>query len=219
MQSLLIVGKNTLDLQKKAEEICIENKISKFDIEIFSSEKQIGIVDIRNLTKKIFLKTFKSEKKALILNAYLGITQDAQNAFLKILEEPPLSTIIIILVTSLDFVLPTILSRCTIINLEKITKLTDEQESKYLQVLLSLKKDKIGNALVLAQDNSKTKEDALLFLEGLIITTHDLIGKDKDFNDKEIAKMLKDFQKFYTIIKTTNVNARFALENLFLNLF
>lgn len=219
MQSLLIVGKNTLDLQKKAEEICIENKISKFDIEIFSSEKQIGIVDIRNLTKKIFLKTFKSEKKALILNAYLGITQDAQNAFLKILEEPPLSTIIIILVTSLDFVLPTILSRCTIINLEKITKLTDEQEDKYLQVLLSLKKDKIGNALVLAQDNSKTKEDALLFLEGLIITTHDLIGKDKDFNDKEIAKMLKDFQKFYTIIKTTNVNARFALENLFLNLF
>lgn len=218
MQSILIVSKTKDNLQKKAQEIVDENNISKFDVQTYTSDKQIGIPDIRALQKTIFLTTVKSEKKAVIIEAFLGMTQEAQNAFLKILEEPPLSTIIIILVSSLDFILPTVMSRCNLINLDTVAKLTNEQAQKNLQILLLLKKDKIANALTLAQDNSKTKEDALAFLQGLTITAHSLIGQNNDFSDKEITKMLKDFQKFYTIIKSTNVNVRFALENLFLNI-
>lgn len=219
MQSIIIVGKNIEELRKKAEEICIENKISKFDVSTLTSEKQIGIAEIRNLTKKIFLTTVKSEKKAVVLESFYGITVEAQNSFLKILEEPPQSSIIIICATSLDFFLPTIISRCNIINLEKVTKLTEQDYKKIIEVLINLKKNKIPLALVISQDNSKTREDALLFLESLMITTHNLVGEREGFSGKEVAKMLKDFQKFYTIIKTTNVNVRFALENLFLNLF
>jgi DNA polymerase-3 subunit delta' len=218
MQSVIILGKDIQELQKKAQEIISENKISPFDIQTFESEKQIGIGDIRSIGEKIFLTTVKSRKKAVVLKAYNGMTIDAQNAFLKILEEPPLSTIIIILTLSLDFILPTILSRCNLINLEKSKKLSEDEYSKNLSILLSLKKDRVGNALILAQNYSKTKQMALNFLEGLILTTENLIQRNDKISDKDLAKMLKDFQKFYTIIKTTNVNTRFALENLLLNI-
>ena len=213
MQSLIIVGNNAQELKNKALEIAKENKISKFDVEIITTEKAVGIGDIRNLQKNLFLKPLEGHKKAVILESFYGATIEAQNAFLKVLEEPPLSTVILILSTSLDFFLPTVLSRCKIINLEKTKKLTKEEISQNLELLNSLEKNHISNALVIAQNYSKDKETALDFLESLIISVHQNLG-----NDKKLGRVLKKLQKTHTIIKTTNVNVRFALENLFLNL-
>jgi DNA polymerase III gamma/tau subunit len=216
MQSLIIVGGDIQKLKDRAQEICSDNKISKFDIEDFQSEKAVGIGDIRALQKKIFLKPLESEKKAVILQAFLGMTNDSQNAFLKILEEPPENTIIIVLATSLDFFLPTVISRCKVINLEKEKTLTQEELQTNLRILSSLRFP--SNALIIAQDFSKDRQTALQFLEGLIITSEQSLNSSFDFTPKDLQKILKDLQKTYTIIKTTNVNVRFALENLFLNL-
>ena len=213
MQSLIIVGNNAQELKNKALEIAKENKISKFDVEIITTEKAVGIGDIRNLQKNLFLKPLEGDKKAVILESFYGATIEAQNAFLKVLEEPPLSTVILILATSLDFFLPTVLSRCKVINLEKTKKLTKEEISQNLEILNSLEKNHISNALVIAQNYSKDRETALDFLESLIISVHQNLG-----NDKKLGRVLKKLQKTHTIIKTTNVNVRFALENLFLNL-
>lgn len=210
MQSILIVGTKE-KTKEKALELCKENKISKFDIGFIETEKAVGIGDIRTLQKKIFLKPLESEQKTVILEAFLGMTNDSQNAFLKVLEEPPNNTIIIILTSSLDFVLPTVLSRCTIINLNQTRKLSGEEIEENIKLLLSA--NNISNALRIAQDFSKDKETALQFLESLIISTHQNLN-----DDKETGKVLKNLQKTHTIIKTTNVNVRFALENLFLNL-
>ena len=168
MQSLIIVGNNAQELKNKALEIAKENKISKFDVEIITTEKAVGIGDIRNLQKSLFLRPLESDKKAVILESFYGATIEAQNAFLKVLEEPPLSTVILILSTSLDFFLPTVLSRCKIINLEKTKKLTKEEISQNLEILNSLEKNHISNALVIAQNYSKDRETALDFLESLI---------------------------------------------------
>jgi DNA polymerase-3 subunit delta' len=109
MQSILITGRDKQNLRQAAQKICAENKISRFDVEVIETEKTVGIGDIRKLQEKLFLKPIKSETKAVILEAFLGMTADSQNAFLKVLEEPPNDTIIMILTSSLDFVLPTVL--------------------------------------------------------------------------------------------------------------
>ena len=219
MQSILITGKDAQKLKEEAQNICTKNKISKFDVEIFQTEKAVGIGDIRALQKKIFLKPAESEKKAIILEAFFGMTNDSQNAFLKILEEPPESTVIIILVTSLDFVLPTVLSRCALINIEKLSGLSNEEITYNLKLLSALKNADTVLALKISQENGKNRETALHFLEDLIISTHGSLEKNTDLPPHEIGKVLKNLQKTHTIIKTTNVSPRFALENLFLNLF
>jgi DNA polymerase III gamma/tau subunit len=210
MQSILITGKDKDQIKLAAQEICNDNKISRFDIEIIETEKIVGIGEIRKLQEKLFLKPIESETKAVILEAFLGMTADSQNAFLKVLEEPPNDTIIMILTSSLDFVLPTVLSRCSLINLDQVKKLTDEEIADNLKLIIELKNGDASKALKIAQDNGKDREVALTFLENLIISVHTDLKSDN-------LQILKELQKNYTIIKTTNVAPRLALENLFLN--
>lgn len=209
MQSVIILG-TPEKTKEKVQEILNEAKISKFDVHTYFSEKTIGILDIRNLQKNIFLKPGFSEKKAIILEGFTGITIDAQNSFLKTLEEPPQSTIILILVSSLDFLLPTVFSRCSLINLTEKNKHLQKQEN-YLKILISVI-DGEENPLVIAQTYGKDKETALKFLENLIIAA------EENINTKNFAKVLRKLQKTHTIISSTNTNIRFTLENLFLNL-
>jgi DNA polymerase III gamma/tau subunit len=210
MQSILITGNDIEQLKAAAQKICDENAVSRFDKEIITSEKIIGIGDIRKLQEKLFLKPLENQTKAVILEAFLGMTADSQNAFLKVLEEPPADTIIIILTVSLDFVLPTVLSRCSLINLDQIKKISDEEIAENLKLIGELKNGNASKALKIAQDNGKDREVALAFLEGLIISLHTKL-------ESENLQILKSLQKTYTIIKTTNVAPRLALENLFLN--
>lgn len=220
MQSLIIVGKNTEELKKKALEICRENKISRFDVQVLQTEKAVGIGDIRKLQDTLILKPIESDQKAAILECFLGMTTESQNAFLKILEEPPANTIIILLSTSLDFFLPTVLSRCNLITLEGKENQSKEEIEENLRVLSSLRFP--SNALIIAQDFSKDRTNALEFLEKMIRSSEDAITKpnlQEYFSIRELKTILKELQKTYTIIKGTNVNVRFALENLFLNLY
>ena len=210
MQSILITGKDKQNLREAVRAICAENKVSRFDVEIIESEKTVGIGDIRKLQEKLFLKPMESEIKVVVLEAFFGMTPDSQNAFLKVLEEPPTDTIIIILALSLDFVLPTVLSRCSLINFDKVKQLSEGEIVNNLKIIAQLKNGGASKALKIAQDNSKDREVALAFLEGLIISLHNKL-------ESENLQILKALQKTYTIIKTTNVTPRLALENLFLN--
>lgn len=210
MQSILIVGSKE-ETKEKALSLCLDFKISKFDIDRIETEKSLGISEIRLLQKRIFLKPIENENKCVILELFSGVGLEAQNAFLKLLEEPPANTIIIMLVLETDFLLPTILSRCNIINLKKTKKIDSENLSKNLKVLNELIKGK--NVLFLAQNNGKSREEALSFLEELILTAEKNLETEKEF-----SKAIKKMQKTYTIIKTTNISPRFALENLFLSL-
>lgn len=210
MQSILITGKDKEQIKLAAKKICTDNKISRFDIEIIETEKTVGIGEIRKLQEKLFLKPIQSETKAVILEAFLGMTADSQNAFLKVLEEPPADTIIMILALSLDFVLPTVISRCSLINLDQVKKINEEEISNNLKLINELKNGNASKALKIAQDNGKDREVALVFLEGLIISLHTQL-------QSENLQILTDLQETYTIIKTTNVAPRLALENLFLN--
>ena len=217
MQSVVIVGLKE-KAKAKALEIAKENNISKFDIEVLETEKALGIPEVRILQKKVFLTPLRGEKKIVIIEAFFGATPEAQNALLKVFEEPPKSTIMVILAKSTDFLLPTILSRCTLISLWEKKKLSEKETEDYLEILKQIKNNPVGKGFLYAQNNGKGREEALEFLENLIITAHNLIGNENEnFSSPEIQKMLLQMQKTYTIIKTTNINVRFALENLFLD--
>ena len=220
--SFLISSKDKDEAFKKAAYLISKNNIDKIDIETISFEKSVGIGDIRGIAKKIYLKPIKSETKAIILKTYNGITIEAQNALLKILEEPPDNTIIILMVPSLEQILPTILSRCKIIVIKKVREdLTKKEFDDISEALFSLSSSGAGKRLKLAQDFGKSREEAIVWLEKMIIILREKmieeINKGATFEQNKI-KILEKMQNTYTIIKTTNVNQRFALENLFLSI-
>ena len=215
MQSFLIIGKPISKALTFALEFCQKEKIDKLDVTLIESEKAVGIAKVRDFQKKIYLKPFKSDKKAVILNTEFGITVESQNALLKVLEEPPKNTIIMVLAKSGEEMLPTIVSRCKLILLDYKEDLEQKNTEDFEKLLLSLKEMGVGDKLKLAEGYSKDKETALQFIEGLLTASESLL-KNGRF---EFLNSAKKLQIAYTEIKSTNANLRLAVENLFLNLF
>ncbi len=86
-------------------------------IYITHEKASIGVDEIRiQLNNDILIKPYSSPYKIYIIDEAEKMTEQAQNALLKTIEEPPAYAIILLLTTSLGKLLPTIQSRC--VNLE-----------------------------------------------------------------------------------------------------
>lgn len=84
------------------------------DVVYVTHEKtRIGVDEIRvQLLNDIAIKPFSSEKKIYIIDEAEKMTEQAQNALLKTLEEPPEYAVIVLLATNTGSFLQTIMSRC-----------------------------------------------------------------------------------------------------------
>lgn len=220
MQSFIIVSKDREEGEVYALTMCDKEKIDPFD-RVFvreENDKAIGIGTIRNLQKTAFLRPRK-DKKAIILPNFQTATIEAQNALLKILEEPPPHAMIIIVAKSAELLLPTIRSRCTVIQLKnKMQYATEKETEEQMKVLVSLPNASISQKLKLAQDLSKTKEGAIAWLEKIILALRERLIAHEPVGDAYVVDMVKNLQQTHTILSTTNANPRLMLENLFLSL-
>lgn len=81
----------------------------------------IGVDDIRTqINDTIMVRPYSSYHKVYIVDEAEKMTQQAQNALLKTIEEPPSYAIIILLTTNQEAFLPTILSRCVQLKLKPL---------------------------------------------------------------------------------------------------
>ena len=93
------------------------------DIIYVSHEKPntIGVDDIRTqINNDIDIKPYSSRYKVYIVDEAQKMNQQAQNALLKTIEEPPAYAIILLLTTNADSFLQIILSRCITLNLKAV---------------------------------------------------------------------------------------------------
>lgn len=79
-------------------------------------KKNITVDVIRTIAKDAYTKPYESKKKVYIITYGDEMNEQAQNAFLKILEEPPEYAVFIILAENHETLLVTIRSRCTMIH-------------------------------------------------------------------------------------------------------
>ncbi len=201
---------------ERLEKICAGAKIESVDRNINTFEKAVGIEDIRTIQKKLYLKPIKSKQKAVVIEATFGITLSAQNSLLKILEEPPENTFIILIVSTKNELIPTVLSRCSVIEAKEIVSFDEDELSKISESIAELKTSGVGGKLKLAQDFGTSREEALIFLEKAIIAQRRKMIENPD--DLEMLRTLEEFQQVYPVLKNTNATVRLTLENLFLSL-
>ncbi|OGH25002.1 MAG: hypothetical protein A3B47_02815 [Candidatus Levybacteria bacterium RIFCSPLOWO2_01_FULL_39_24] len=216
MQSFLIAALDKNLSSSYTANLLKERGVDPLDINSQVYEKAVGIEDVRNIQKAILLKPFRGKTKAVVIDAYEDLTLQAQNALLKILEEPPSNTIIVITAAKKELFLPTIISRCKVIVLqEKETKLDKDDLSKFHDILNTLLRGRTGDKLKIAELIVKDKGDCALWLEKMATFLRNDLAKNS--NNFKYLNFLKGVQKTYKIIKSTNVSQRAALENLFLS--
>ena len=103
------------------------------------------------------------------------MTVQAQNALLKTLEEPPEYAVILILTANVNSLLPTILSRCVVLNMKPVR---DALIKKYLMesreipdykadICVAFARGNVGKARLLAgsEEFDKVKEEAITLLK------------------------------------------------------
>jgi len=81
-------------------------------ITINPSGKDIRIGQIQELTNRLNIKPTYAEKRIVLVRQAHQLNQEASNCFLKLLEEPPLDTLIILMTSDESLLLETLVSRC-----------------------------------------------------------------------------------------------------------
>lgn len=88
---------------------------------IHEKPNSIGIDEIRaQLIGDVAIRPYESRWKVYIVNDADKLTLQAQNALLKTIEEPPAYAVILLLANNPDALLPTITSRCVLLNLKPV---------------------------------------------------------------------------------------------------
>ncbi len=99
--------------------------INKAEGESFKKEQ------IDDIQKSINILPYEGQRKIYILEDIDKITKQAQNSFLKTLEEPPQYVIILMTVTNSYSLLPTIISRC------QVVKFAHLEQKKIIDLLIN----------------------------------------------------------------------------------
>jgi len=109
------------------------HEISQAQIRYFNQDNEhFSIEMVRNLQweSQHFSDFANSDKpRALVLINFVSAESAAQNAALKLIEESPANTLIVIPVSDPQRLLPTIISRCKIINLQSNTTSAEPTET------------------------------------------------------------------------------------------
>ena len=126
------------------------------DFALIEPEKNLINVDaIRNLETEIYLKPTKANRKCFIINDSDLMNESAQNALLKVLEEPPMYATIILIASNKEKLLGTIKSRVVAIN---FNGLKDEELHSILgedfnSDIIGYAKGSVERAMTLANEN------------------------------------------------------------------
>jgi DNA polymerase-3 subunit delta' len=93
---------------------CLKNEAGNHPdiIRVKPSGPFIKIDQIRSLCHTIAMKPYEAKRRVVIISDSQAMNPAASNALLKMLEEPPVKTILILLATHTSELLPTIVSRC-----------------------------------------------------------------------------------------------------------
>ena len=161
----------------------------------------VKIEQIRELNRKVVEKPIVSTKKVYIINDGQNITKEAQNALLKTLEEPPEYVTIILITTSESAFLPTIKSRCTKIN---FNKLTEEEMLKILKekynyqnvgnIVYKTSNGSISKSIQIIEKQSEFEDINKMFSNLEHANVIDLINsKEVVFKDKEDINGILDY--------------------------
>lgn len=219
-QSYLIIGRG----KKKREETARIAKNVGIDIVKVSPDlfiispikKNLSIDQIRELKKHIFQKPVKDKFKFVLIEQAEKLTTEAQNALLKIFEEPPSHAVIVLEAKNKSQILPTIQSRAIIKSIyndkfdaDEINLLEETEISTLLEKIAEIENpaDWLDNQMILLYQQLKTNLRANL-----------PAGRQGPHHSSAlISAIIEKCAETKSIIES-NVNPKFALANLIFSL-
>lgn len=199
-------------------------------------QSNIGIDQIKNIQYWASLSPYNSPRKVAVINNADKMTDEAANSLLKTLEESPPKTIFILITSSVNSLLPTIISRCQIIKfpLASFKHFTSEDFLKEYETaaqdLVSLINSDLAVKYKYAEDMAKDVGAAreklklwlFVFRDAVLnyLDCRNYVLKQnllfKNYSVKKLMVIIKQIGQTSGLIANSSINARLALEVLML---
>ncbi len=196
------------------------------DIRRVTHEKaSISVDDIRlQLNNDILVKPYSRPYKVYIIDEAEKMTEQAQNAMLKTIEEPPEYAVILLLTVNAKLLLPTILSRCILLNVrpvarQSITRLLTEHygiAGFMAEVAADFADGVPGKAIAYAQDSEfvSLKDEVIKVLQRLdTMPAEDIYKKVKEWTGRktelpDILSLMNLWYRDVLVMKSTGGSGR-----------
>ena len=167
------------------------------DVKILEKKKDkatLGVEAVKDFREDMFLSSTESEHKIYVIDDAECMTVEAQNALLKVLEEPPKSVIIILLAKECDRILTTIKSRAQYVAMSRFT------EKELYDLLVS---DSIEAKIMSRDDEAGFK--------GIIMSSDGRLGTAKKLLDRRAASENEEERaEILNIIKSARPKSSYA---------
>lgn len=212
-KAVLIYGgtfKDRVETLKNQGVVHSEN-ISDPDLLIIEKDKErksIGIASSREIKKFLQERPLNKRKKTVVVVAAELMTTEAQNALLKIMEEPPSYAEIFLLSKTENSLLETVISRC-VKKRADVSERVGEGSSEINEILEMTLGERLDKAKELSV---MEKEEIVDTLESWVMDLR--LGESGQTSIERVEKIM-DIKKS---LEETNVNQRLAIESLLLDL-
>lgn len=164
--------------------------------------ERFGIDDARALTKQAFQRPLALDKRVFVL-VLQEITTEAQNALLKLFEEPPATAVFYILVEREGVLLPTLRSRLQLVQNKE--QATESADSSFLQLSLA---EQLDHVATLAKEKDKEAIEVLL----------GIVEKEIAVNPQMHQKTLSSLLFVRSYMGFSGASSKMLLEELVLSL-
>jgi len=171
------------------------------DIQVIEAQGNfISIEQVRRIEHWVVFKPMEALRKIVIINEAERLTEEAANAFLKTLEEPPENVVFLILTSNQNALLPTIVSRCRQVKFQAIPYqllisylLEQGYEPAKVELAAKLSQGIFGVALDLVQN------DELLALRSKVLDClKDALNTDAEQVSFLVESFLETIKPFQT---------------------
>ena len=151
----------------------------------YKGAKDIKVDQIREeVEEKLYFRPFEGRFKVAILDEAERMNQNAQNAFLKTLEEPPSDSVIILITSQPQSLLPTIRSRCQIMEFSPLPEETIVEEIR------KRKGQSPEEAVLCARLSGGSLGKALSIDQNLLSQREELLTKLSKINPRHASEVL-----------------------------
>jgi DNA polymerase-3 subunit delta' len=170
-----VAGKSNMDLRvlerdytetdrrKLVKAIQNGDKVDDEMLQGLKKSAEIRVDDVREMVEFIRKKSFENNWKVVIVDSADDLNTSSANALLKILEEPPTKSILLLVAHNPERLLPTIRSRCAKLSLHPLKetevasllrRYKPSLKEEEVKGLAGLAKGSIGRALRYAENNA-----------------------------------------------------------------
>ncbi|WP_209331541.1 DNA polymerase III subunit gamma/tau [Lunatimonas salinarum] len=175
---------------------CLSFKANgSFNVHELDAASNNSVEDIRNLVEQVRYAPQKGRFKVYIIDEVHMLSNQAFNAFLKTLEEPPKYAIFILATTEKHKIIPTILSRCQIFDFNRIQISDIADHLKYIAEKEGIEHEEEALRLIATKADGALRDALSIF--DLIVTFSD--GKKLTYQETINNLHILDYDYYFKV--------------------